>query len=186
MSVPAPKLFLTGDPGCGKTTAILRVVEALKGAVPMTGFVTEEIRGRGGREGFRGVTLDGRTFILAHVESRSEFRVGRYGVETEGLEQWGVPALEPRAETALVVLDEVGKMESASTRFRAAVEALLEADVAVLATIAAHGVGFVKHVRHDPRVTLMKMTRASRDAVVGEILRRLAAAGVGREAGVGS
>jgi hypothetical protein len=43
----------------------------------------------------------------------------------------------------------------------------------VLGTVAVHGVGFVKKVRHDPRVTLIRMTRASREAIVGDLLRRL-------------
>ena len=62
---------------------------------------------------------------------------------------------------------------------RLAVEALLGGDVPLLATVAAHGVGFPKKVRNDPRIALVKMGRESRDAVVGEILRRLGEAGIG-------
>jgi nucleoside-triphosphatase THEP1 len=71
-------------------------------------------------------------------------------------------------------------MESFSVAFRAAVEDLLSGTVAVLGTVAVHGVGFVKYVRNDPRVTLVRMTRASREAIVGDLLRRLAAAGITR------
>lgn len=173
----APKIFLTGDPGCGKTTVVRRVVEKLQG-VPKTGFLTEDVREAGARTGFRGVTLDGRTFPLARLGTAGDYRVGPYAVDLEGLDTVGVPALRPEPETRLVVVDEVGKMEAFSTAFRSAVQDLLEAPLAVLGTVAVHGVGFVKHVRHDPRVTLVRMTRASREAMVGELLRRLAEAGI--------
>jgi nucleoside-triphosphatase len=174
----APKIFLTGDPGCGKTTALRRVVERLDGHVPMTGFLTEEIREGGGRVGFQGRTLDGTTFRLAHVDVGGPYRVGPYGVDVAALESIGVPSLEPREDTGLVVVDEVGKMESFSEAFRAAVERLLAGPTPLLATVAVHGVGFVKRVRHDSRVTLVKMSRASRDAVIGDLLRRLARIGI--------
>jgi len=173
------KLFLTGNPGCGKTTLVRRVVDALSGEVAMSGFWTEEIREGGKRKGFRGRTLDGRDFVLAHVDSESDLRVGAYGVEREGLETVGVPSLAPGDNTRLVILDEVGKMESFSKPFREAVESLLAGDKPVLGTVAAQGVGFVKRVRKDPRITLLVVSPRSRDAMVGEVLRRLARAGIG-------
>jgi nucleoside-triphosphatase len=154
----SPKLFLTGNPGCGKTTLVRRVVDALKDDVAMTGFLTEEVREGGKRKGFRGITLDGRGFVLAHADSESDLRVGSYGVEREGLETVGVPSLTPGSETRLVVVDEVGKMESFSEPFREAVERLLAGDTAVLGTVAARGVGFVKRVRKDPRITLLTVS----------------------------
>ncbi len=144
----------------------------------MTGFLTGEVRRDGRRVGFRGVTLDGRAFALAGAGSASGVRVGPYLVATDELDAIGVPALEPGPGVRLVVLDEVGKMESFSEAFRDAVDRLLAADVAVLATVAAHGVGLPKRVRHDPRVTLLRMRRESRAGFVGEILRRLAEAGI--------
>jgi nucleoside-triphosphatase len=148
-------------------------VERLGGRVSMTGFVTDEIREGGRRKGFRGTTLDGDDFLLAHVDSPSAIRVGPYGVELEGLETIGVPALEAGPGTGLVVLDEIGKMESFSDAFRQAVERLLASDTPLLATVAAHGVGFVKRVRRDNRVELVRMSRRSRDSMVGEMLRKL-------------
>jgi nucleoside-triphosphatase THEP1 len=178
MSKPPFKLFLTGDPGCGKTTVIRRVVERLQGGVAMNGFVTEEVLERGRRHGFRGVTLKGRSFPLASRDADSEMRVGPYGVSLAGLETVGLDALRPDPGTELFVLDEVGKMEAFSEKFRERVLELIEGPTPLLATVAAHGVGYVKRVRRDPRITLVRMRRKGRDAMVGDILRRLSAAGI--------
>ena len=155
-----------------------RIVERLRGSVPMSGFVTEEVREGARRSGFRGVTVDGRMFTLARAGAAGDVRVGPYGVITAELDAVGVPTLEPGEGISLVVLDEVGKMESFSQPFRHAVEALLASDVPVLATVASHGVGFPKKVRNDPRVTLVRMRREARDGMVGELLRRLAEVGI--------
>jgi nucleoside-triphosphatase len=149
----------------------------------MTGFLTEEVREGAHRSGFRGVTLDGKEFVLARVGGRGPYKVGPYAISTEDLDGIGVPALLPAPGTQLVVLDEVGKMESFSAAFRGAVDGLLAGDVPLLATVASHGVGFPKKVRHDPRIFLVKMGRESRGAVVGEVLRLLAGAGIGSGTG---
>jgi nucleoside-triphosphatase len=151
------------------------VVEQLRGKVPMTGFYTEEVKEGGRRRGFRGVTLDGRTFTLADRELEGPYRVGPYTVSLEGLESIGLDALRPRPDTQLIVLDEVGKMECFSAAFRARVEELLAGDTPLLASVASIGVGFVKRVRNDPRIDLLRVRPASRDGMVGEILRRLGA-----------
>lgn len=179
MTSPSRKLFLTGEPGVGKTTLIRLVVEKLRASTPMTGFLTEEVREQDRRRGFAGRTLDGRSFLLADVGPVGPFRLGSYHVTLEGLEAIGLPALTPGPDTRLVVLDEVGKMESFSLPFRERVERLLASDIPVLASVALHGVGFVKRVRHDPRITLIHMKRDSREGLVGELLRRLALLGIG-------
>lgn len=62
-------VFVTGQPGVGKSTLIQRVLQQL--ALPpgtATGFYTEEVRdGAGERQGFDVVTLDGQRSTLSRV-----------------------------------------------------------------------------------------------------------------------
>ena len=165
------KILLTGHPGSGKTTSVRGLVERLRGRVPMTGFFTEELRESGRRVGFQGVTIDGRTFPLAHVRTGGSLRIGPYGVDLAGLESIGLDALTPREPGVLVVLDEIGKMECLSEAFKTRVALLLEDDTPLIATVAAVGVGFVKRVRNANRAKHFTMTRGESEGMAGEIAR---------------
>ena len=71
------RLFLTGNPGVGKTTLIRAIAGRLRG-LTCAGFYTEEIRQGGQRTGFRIMTLDGRQATLkshVHVEDVEEVAV---------------------------------------------------------------------------------------------------------------
>ena len=143
----------------------------LRGRVPMSGFVTEELRESGRRVGFQGVTLDGRSFPLAHVWTKGPLRIGPYGVDLAGLESIGLDALSPREPGTIVVLDEIGKMECLSEAFKLRVAQLLEDDTPLIATVAAVGVGFVRRVRNTLRARHFTMTRGETEGMAGEITR---------------
>ena len=157
-------LFLTGPPGSGKTTALRRAAaEALRGGWRVGGFYTEEIREAGVRRGFRAITLDGETRDLARVDMRGPARVGRYGVDV-GVMDALAATLRPDPRVDAWFVDEIGKMECLAPRFVAAMRALLDAGVPVVATIALRGGGFIAEVKRRPDVELRTLGRATRDA----------------------
>jgi len=128
--------LLTGRPGTGKTSLIRQVLAGIKGKTG--GFYTEEIRSRGIRQGFRLVTLDGQTALLAHVDIHSPYRVSKYGVDIDSLDRVGVSALHRAAkECALIVIDEIGKMELFSDNFRQTVLEILSSGQRVLGTLCS-------------------------------------------------
>lgn len=157
-------LLLTGRPGIGKTTVIKGVVGAL--SPPAGGFYTEEIRGPGGRKGFRLITLDGEEAVMAHVEFRGPRypRVGRYGVDVETITQVGVTALrQAMREGRIVVVDEIGKMELFCGPFKEAVLQAVGGPYTVLATVMAHPNPWVDALKALPTVTLWEVTGENRD-----------------------
>jgi len=164
-------LLVTGRSGSGKTTVIERVAEALPRGAAM-GFFTRELRSRGVRRGFAIHTLDGETAVLAETRGSGP-RVGRYRVRREALDEVAVPSLAFRARNRLVVVDEIGKMEVLSPKFCAAVRTALDGRVSVLATIARSGGGFIAEVRSRDDVTIVEVAPANRDALPGDLLRRL-------------
>ena len=124
-----PRLLVEARPGAGKTTAFRRLAELLPEA---GGFTTEEIRQGGRRVGFAIESLDGERATFAHRSLSDPPRVGRYGVDLEAFERVALPSL--RAE-GVVLIDELGKMELFSERFREAVLRLFDSDVTLAATV---------------------------------------------------
>ena len=167
---------LTGPPGCGKTTAVLKVIKGLRSrGVEVEGVYTEEIRERGRRVGFAIKRISGGSGILAHINLSSGPKHGKYGVNLRDLESIAVAAiLEGIRSAEVVVVDEVGPMELRSTKFRDAVEELLRSDKNAVLTV---------HYRsRDPLVSMVKraaggnlivLTPENRDRVPGKIVEEI-------------
>ena len=173
MSSKSAKILLTGLPGCGKTTAIMKIVAGLD-CSSVAGFYTEEIRENNKRKGFRWKRLDGVGGILAHVDIKSRFHVGRYGVDVAGFEKSVVPILDAEQNDAeLFVIDEIGKMECLSRKFIAAIRGLFDSDKSVLATVARKGAGLISEVKNYPGTELFNLTGKNRDKIIDEIIQIL-------------
>jgi len=169
-------LLLTGHPGIGKTTIIRHVIEALGDRA--NGFYTEEIKGPGGRHGFKLITLSGKEAIFAHKDFHGPKypQVGRYGVDVAVLDRVGVKALRrAMGEYKILVVDEIGTMELYSQRFQdTLVEAILGRNH-VIGTIMAkpHPEGDVFKLL--AQVEVHEVDRRNRDSMPERILKWVAA-----------
>ena len=134
------------------------------------GFYTEEMRVGGVRQGFRIVTLDGESAILAHIDIKSPHRVSKYGVDVESLDRVGVSALRQAIqECDLVVIDEIGKMELFSPAFRESVLEAINSGKRVLGTIMLSPHPWADEIKRHPSVTLILLTMANRAQVLKQV-----------------
>jgi len=163
-----PNLLITGLPGSGKTTIFRRLVDKL-GHLNPVGFFTAEIRKGGQRQGFGLNSLDGRTGILAHVDFRTGYRVGKYGVDIAGFETFIEPLPALASEAGLVMIDEIGKMECLSARFIKTISDVLNSEKPLIATIAQKGSGLIAELKKRSDVQLFTLTREKQDDLFKEI-----------------
>lgn len=148
-------LFITGRPGCGKSTLIQELIQALKGNI-IAGIITPEIR-TGGRKGFKIIDLLSRKEeILASVDIKSGPRIGKYGINVRAIDNIVGSFLENFEMSEYIFLDEIGRMELFSSRFKNMVNRILKSDKRVIAVLHRDLAG--KYKRKGELIRLEKET----------------------------
>ncbi len=166
------KILVTGTPGVGKTTLIKELSAGLKELHPV-GFYTEEIREGAERKGFELIGLNGRKGCLAHKDFKSPYRVGKYGVDLKGFEDFldSIPWTDPSAR--LIIIDEIGKMECFSWKFQKILNGIFNSEKGLIATIAKKGGGLIAQIKAREDVGIFDVTLKNRNSLLMEILKEI-------------
>lgn len=155
--------FITGSPSVGKTTVLLKAIEALKKlGLKVGGIISREVREEGVRVGFEIVDVEAtRRGWLAHVNQPDGPAIGKYRVNLKDLETVGADAIRNAVKNAqIVIIDEVGSMELHSLAFKEAVVQALNSNKPVL--------GVIHQRARDPLINTIK---ARDDAEIIEVTR---------------
>lgn len=168
-------LLLTGNPGVGKTTVILKTINILKtNGVVIGGVASKEIRKNKTRVGFELIDLgtDARG-VLASSELSLGPRLGRYRVNLKDLAEVAAKALEIGIQYAeLVVCDEIGPMEMFSPEFRRAVKSMMSSNKPVLGTVHKYTKDpIVEEIKSHPRTTLIEVDLENRELLPEGIVK---------------
>jgi nucleoside-triphosphatase len=158
-------ILVTGKPGVGKTTLIAKVIEGQT----VSGFFTKEIRKNKNRVGFSIETVDGKKGVLAHVNIESPFRVSKYRVNLKDIDEICVPSLNTKG---IIVIDEIGKMELFSRKFREKVVEILDTR-RVIATIMEQPHPFTDRIKQRNDVRLFTVTQENRNHLVNILTTEL-------------
>lgn len=154
-------IFLTGRPGVGKTSVLLRAVDILKAKeYEIGGMVSREALERGVRVGFEIVDFGTeRKGWLAHVKQPTGPRVSKYRVNLSDLDTIGASSILNAVENAdIIVIDEIGPMELFSSDFKDAIMKALESRKMMIGTI--------HYMTRDPLINALK---AHKDAEILEV-----------------
>lgn len=162
-----PAIFLTGQPGSGKTTVIRKLIDLIHSY--SEGFYTREIRENNSRIGFEIVTLDGKRECLAtknkSINFAKEQALGDYKVNIDAVDLIAVPAILKAISTGkAAIIDEIGPMEIFSNNFCDTISTILDDDkTLVLGTIVKRPNSFADRVKSHPRVTIIQVTLQNRN-----------------------
>ena len=129
-------IVLTGAPGVGKTTAVIRVARALKErGVKVGGIVSRELRINNMRVGFEFIdlTTNDRN-VLASITGNGP-KVGKYFVNVAGCRFAAERLTNAVRNSDVIICDEIGPMELKSKEFIDSVKNLLEVDKKVIVVV---------------------------------------------------
>jgi nucleoside-triphosphatase len=131
-------IFVTGRPGIGKSSVLLRAVDGpkLKG-YKIGGMISHEVREKGIRVGFEIIDFSsGRKGWLAHINQPVGPKVSKYKVNLNDLDLVGAGSIQDAIRNSqIIIIDEIGPMELFSQSFREAVVEATDSGKPVLGTI---------------------------------------------------
>ena len=130
------KIFVSGMPGVGKTTLCKKIYENLKNKIKIVGFLTLEKREKNKRIGFEIFLLHNeKHFTFASKEKIGSKVYAGYYLNLEVLEN-AINEIEREMKNAnLLIIDEIGKMEMESNKFKEFVEKILKSEIPLIATL---------------------------------------------------
>jgi nucleoside-triphosphatase len=162
-------MLLTGAPGVGKTTVLIKTADALKAqGVSVGGMISREAREGNARVGFEITDLtNNKRGWLAHVNQKVGPQVGKYRVNLQDLENIGAKAIVEAVEKcAVVAVDEIGPMELFSQRFKQAVKQALDSRKLVLAVVHAKAKDpLINEAKQREDAEIFTVTLANRDGL---------------------
>ncbi|NWF86842.1 NTPase [Candidatus Bathyarchaeota archaeon] len=168
-------LLLTGSPGVGKTSVLVKVAKSLKAeGYSVGGMISREVRSQGIRIGFEILDLNSaKRGWLAHVNQKNGPQVGRYRVNMKDLESLGVTAiLEAVERFDAVAIDEIGPMELFSEKFKNAVKKAIEGRKLVVGVVHWKARNkLIDDVKRREDTELYVVTHENRDSVHNVIVR---------------
>ena len=128
--------IVTGDPGVGKTTAVMHVAERLKQkGLNVGGVISREVRSNNVRIGFEFVDLTTNASATLSSTTGSGPRMGKYIVDLDGCRFAVKMLIDAIKNSDVIICDELGPMEFKSKEFVDCAKDMLELDKPVIVVV---------------------------------------------------
>lgn len=155
-------ILLTGEIGCGKSTALLGTLALLDG-VRACGLQTYYPEPHG--------TMHKSLYLRAWGDTQPGCPLGRtpdidMDAVTEAFDTTGCALLESaKAAGELIVVDEIGRLEKRAARYHEALRSALEGDTPMLCVVRKLKAPWADWIRSHPNAELIEVTEENRNEV---------------------
>jgi len=168
-------IFLQGQRGIGKSTVILKTLELISAGTGLTlgGFFTWKGSADDLNVYMKPANPDkvGEKYLLASWDPVN----GRLLCDGQGFEHDGVRLLSESKNADLIIMDELGYLESKATRFKNAVMDTLAGRATVLGVLRSGDVPWLDDIKKDPGVKLFDVDEKTRGILPRELVSELGA-----------
>lgn len=162
-------ILICGEVGIGKSTLIARLLE--HSSRPLYGFITKKLDPD--ENGFHPIYIHpagAKTRVWEQDNMIGTCDRRTHNINLDVFNTLGVSYLQAKPD-GIIVMDELGFMESKADAFTQAVIHALDGEVPVIAAVKARfDVPFLNEVRAHPKTMLYMITTENRDALFSELL----------------
>ena len=162
-------ILICGEVGIGKSTLIARLLE--HSSRPLYGFITKKLDPDG--NGFHPIHIHpagAKTRVWEQDNMIGTCDRRTHNINLNVFNTLGVSYLQAKPD-GIIVMDELGFMESKAEAFVESVFAALDGEIPVIAAVKARfDVPFLNEVRAHPNTKLSMITKENRDALFSELL----------------
>lgn len=162
--------LIVGDPGVGKSTLIQKILKET--ARPVFGFETK-----------KEMTLwaegkDAPVYIYEagkpHIQSEENFITYSKAFSPEeaskAFNRFADKLSAARPEDAIILMDEIGYMESQADKFAQAIMSFLDGNQPVIAAVKTKKIPFLDQIRNHPNCRCFYITPENRNVLFNEVL----------------
>ena len=161
-------LFITGESGVGKSTAVAKVAEFLAPRA-ISGFLSPRLSDDKSDSGWRIDGFNGISGLVVHASISSAQRMGSYGVDMELFERCVDVESGALDGSDLVLIDEIGLFGDWSQSFREFVTRALDAEVPVVAIVRKKSGEFSDRVKLRDDIATWLVTEDQHESLPGDI-----------------
>ena len=169
-------ILITGTPRSGKSTLLKKVISNYDKKV---GFITNEICENGERIGFEIETNAGEKSNFANVNFKTNFKVSRYFVDVNNLEEI-IPKVAEFTGDDILFLDEIGQMELFSEKFKQLVLKYLDSSNICIVTLSkVYNDEFTEQIKNRDDIILVELSEENRvfkEKYLKTLIRKIAKA----------
>jgi nucleoside-triphosphatase len=162
-------ILICGEVGVGKSTLIQHLLA--QSTRPLYGFITKKLEPD--ENGFHPIYIHPAGALTRHYEPDNligtcDRRI--HNINLDAFNTLGVAYLQAKPDS-IILMDELGFMESKAEAFTCAVMEALDGDIPVIAAVKARfDVPFLNEVRVHPKGQLHMITQENRDALFEALL----------------